>query len=132
MKKRYAVALIILLACLVVAVFVGNLNKVEYSNFSEARKSDKIVQIIGQPVKNDANISEASALEFNFQLTDKKNETSQVKYRGPKPMNFDLAEYVVVKGKFENGVFIAKEILTKCPSKYEGELNKRKQAAEKK
>jgi cytochrome c-type biogenesis protein CcmE len=30
-----------------------------------------------------------------------------------------MAESVVVKGRYENGVFTSSEILTKCPSKYE-------------
>ncbi len=58
-------------------------------------------------------------------MTDKANKTVIVNYDGAKPMNFDLAEYVVVKGKFDGAEFTAKEILTKCPSKYEVELEKK-------
>jgi cytochrome c-type biogenesis protein CcmE len=39
---------------------------------------------------------------------------------GSKPNNFEMAENVVAKGKVKDGYFYAKEVLTKCPSKYEG------------
>ena len=34
--------------------------------------------------------------------------------------DFDVAEMVVAKGKVKDGDFMAKDILTKCPSKDEG------------
>jgi len=40
---------------------------------------------------------------------------------GPKPNNFDIATSVVIKGKMTGDFFHATEILTKCPSKYEGQ-----------
>ena len=36
------------------------------------------------------------------------------------PGNFDQAKSVVLKGKTENGVFVAEQMLVKCPSKYQG------------
>ena len=39
---------------------------------------------------------------------------------GAKPNNFEMAENVVAKGKVMDNYFHAKEVLTKCPSKYEG------------
>jgi len=44
-----------------------------------------------------------------------------VMYYGVVPGNFDQAKSVVLKGKTENGVFIAEQMLVKCPSKYQGE-----------
>lgn len=124
MKKRYVIALLSTLVFLIIAVFAMNMNKVEYANFEEAKAKDKYIQIIGKPVRD--SLPQSSALEFNFYLTDKKGKTELVKYAGPKPMNFDLAEYVVIKGKYENNTFTAKEILTKCPSKYENQIENQK------
>lgn len=45
----------------------------------------------------------------------------RVVYKGTKPNNFEIATNVVVTGKFENGYFHATDVLTKCPSKYEGQ-----------
>ena len=61
---------------------------------------------------------------LTFALIDEKNNTEQVIYNGSKPNNFDIAPMVVVKGRYENGKFMASEILTKCPSKYEGKFKK--------
>jgi len=38
---------------------------------------------------------------------------------GGKPNNFEVADAIVVKGKVKDGTFMASEVLTKCPSKYE-------------
>jgi len=40
---------------------------------------------------------------------------------GAEPNNFKMAESVVAKGKMKDGTFHASEVLTKCPSKYEGD-----------
>ena len=53
-------------------------------------------------------------------MKDEIGEVIQVEYQGARPNNFDIAESIVVKGLFEDKQFIANEILTKCPSKYEG------------
>ncbi len=130
MKKRYVIAFLAGLVFLIIAVFAMNLNKVEYANFDEAKINNKYLQIIGKPVK-DSLPQSTNSLEFIFYLTDKKGKTELVKYYGPKPMNFDLAEYVVIKGKYENNIFLAKEILTKCPSKYENQIENQKNKVKK-
>jgi cytochrome c-type biogenesis protein CcmE len=130
MKKRYAIAFLSALVFLIVAVFAMNLNKVEYSNFAQAKEKNKYFQIIGKPIR-DSLPSSINSMEFSFYLTDKQGKTELVKYEGPKPMNFDLAEYVVIKGKYENNIFSAKEILTKCPSKYQNQIENQKSKVKK-
>ena len=43
-----------------------------------------------------------------------------VVYRGSVPDQFKLGRHVVVSGRYEHGVFVAKRdtLVTKCPSKY--------------
>ena len=47
-----------------------------------------------------------------------------VEYDGPRPGNFDNVTKVVAIGKYEpkEQVFIARELLVKCPTKYEGRV----------
>ena len=52
-------------------------------------------------------------------MVDNNNETQKVYYNEPMPPDFIKSEKVVVVGSFKNGVFQAKKILLKCPSKYE-------------
>lgn len=61
---------------------------------------------------------EASNLLLTFQLTDGKNVLN-VRHNGVAPDTFQEGLPVVVEGKYENGVFNATQIMTKCPSKYE-------------
>jgi cytochrome c-type biogenesis protein CcmE len=42
-------------------------------------------------------------------------------FYGVVPGNFDQATSVVLKGKTTDGVFVADQMLVKCPSKYQGE-----------
>lgn len=130
MKKRYIIVLIILLIAVAVGIFMMNRNKIEYMDFKQAKKQNHTVQVIGQADKNYDTLN-STPTNFIFMMTDKKGVTAKVIHYGAKPMNFDLAEYVVVKGSFTGEDFIAKEILTKCPSKYESILEERKDSLDK-
>lgn len=59
------------------------------------------------------------ANRFEFILVDNNNEEHPVIYRNSKPQDFDKSEQVVVVGSAQGNVFMADEILMKCPSKYE-------------
>lgn len=61
---------------------------------------------------------DASNLLLTFQLTDGKNVLN-VRHKGVAPDTFQEGLSVVVEGKYEQGIFIATQIMTKCPSKYE-------------
>lgn len=124
MKKKYLIGIIAGILFIVLAIYSFDTSKIEYSDFASARKEGKTVQIIGSWVKDLP--SEYNSLEnkFRFHLKDEKNNIAEVFYNGGKPNNFDIAPMVVVKGKFEGDKFIAREILTKCPSKYEGKMEK--------
>ena len=54
-------------------------------------------------------------------MTDEKGNEMKVVYEGTIPNNFETAKSVVVTGKYTDGYFHAKDILTKCPSKYENQ-----------
>jgi cytochrome c-type biogenesis protein CcmE len=57
-------------------------------------------------------------------MKDDNNDQMKVVLDGAKPNNFEIANAIVVKGRYEDGVFHASECLTKCPSKYEGTATK--------
>jgi cytochrome c-type biogenesis protein CcmE len=52
-------------------------------------------------------------------MADEKGTQMKVVYEGTIPNNFESAQSIVVTGKYSDGYFHAKEILTKCPSKYQ-------------
>ena len=92
-------------------------NKIEYVNFVEAKTKTKTVEVQGVWMKNKESKFENN--KFTFYMKDKDSTEMKVIYDGAKPNNFEVAEGVVVKGKVKDDVFVASEILTKCPSKYE-------------
>ncbi len=94
-----------------------------YSNFGDALKSNDKVKVAGQlakdkpmdydPIKNPN--------KFSFFLRDQNGREVQVQLMKPKPQDFELSEQVVVTGEMKDGIFVANDVLMKCPSKYKDE-----------
>jgi cytochrome c-type biogenesis protein CcmE len=63
-----------------------------------------------------------SALGVSFRLLDKSDESKSmaVRYEGAVPDTFKAGVEVIVEGSFQpaENVFLARTLLTKCPSKY--------------
>jgi cytochrome c-type biogenesis protein CcmE len=55
---------------------------------------------------------------FAFTLVDTNRVAQRVVYNNPKPQDFDKSEQVVITGAMRGDVFMADNILLKCPSKY--------------
>ena len=89
-----------------------------YVPFNEAMTSETSVQIMGTLMKDGIEIT---VRHLAFTLIDDDGTRMRVKYRGPKPQNFEHARQVVAIGMYDPAkkVFAARKILTKCPSKYQ-------------
>jgi cytochrome c-type biogenesis protein CcmE len=109
---------------IIFGIVLGAINffdsNVEYGDFAQAKKTRKIIQVKGEWVKNLESSFDAEKIQYTFYLKDDSGEILKVVLDGAKPNNFDLATSVVIKGKYMNNYFHATEVLTKCPSKYEG------------
>jgi cytochrome c-type biogenesis protein CcmE len=119
MKKRYLIGGVIVVAFLIVGGMSFLNSSVEYSTLTKAEQSGKKVQITGKCVKDMSTHYDTENNLFSFYIRDEDDRIAKVEFAGAKPNNFDIATSVVAKGRFENGVFKASEVLTKCPSKYE-------------
>src|SRR5919206_346985 len=66
--------------------------------------------------------------DFTFKLQDGTGKVVQVIYTKPKPANFEKAISIVAIGHYDaaKGVFLADDMLVKCPSKYQEELDQTK------
>jgi cytochrome c-type biogenesis protein CcmE len=99
---------------------------IQYVSIDQARTSEQTVQVMG---KIDFDLVEFNAgkqrLEFAIYDAEATNEATAermpVTYYGVVPGNFEQATSVVLKGKSTDGVFVAEQMLVKCPSKYQGE-----------
>jgi cytochrome c-type biogenesis protein CcmE len=109
---------------IVLGIVLGAVNffdsNVEYGDFALAKKIQKKIQVKGEWVKDRESSFDAKKIQYTFYMKDDSGEILKVVLDGAKPNNFDLATSVVIKGKYTDNYFHATEVLTKCPSKYEG------------
>ena len=122
----YIVALLLFLGGVGYLVYSGlSENSVYFLNVSEALASSqdklKTARLFGTVAENDLTPSQDGP-GVTFRLVDKDNigQTMMVSYRGAVPDTFKPgAEVIVEGGMTPDGMFAAKTLMTKCPSKYE-------------
>jgi len=124
MKKKHIVALAVALLFIGIAAFALVDNKIDYSDFAQAKNSGKRVQVSGEWQKELPTKYNEQTREFTFSMKDHQGNVMPVRYIGIRPNNFEIAPQVVCVGKVEGGVFQVSDIQTKCPSRYEGSAPK--------
>jgi cytochrome c-type biogenesis protein CcmE len=124
MKKIHIVLLVAIAG--VIAVMISFLQSAStYDTVDTAMaKPGKFVHLMArldksQPVEYDA-IKNPNFLSFT--AIDTLGKSVKVVYNQPKPENFEMAEKLVLQGKYVNGLFECKTIQTKCPSKYKDDI----------
>jgi cytochrome c-type biogenesis protein CcmE len=122
MKPKLIIGFVIIAAVLGWLGFTaqewGN-SAIGYATISEAGETGKLCYIKGYWVKEEP--ADMQGNLFSFYMKDDKGATARVIYRNGKPNNFEQATSIVVQGTLENGTVYAKDILVKCPSKYQSE-----------
>ena len=98
MKTTHIVILVIM-AIIVVSLGLNlSSNASIYSDFEHAKVSGETVHIVGSWVNRDEAHYDASQDMFSFYMKDTTQMVQLVKYRDPKPVNFEQAEKVVIVG----------------------------------
>jgi cytochrome c-type biogenesis protein CcmE len=130
MKKGYLIALVVI--AIFVAVFVSTFGQAsQYTTFDGAyelykNNDDQEVHVIGELVKNEDgslkdyfydHVKDPNRCEFS--LKDDSSRVERIILTMTKPTDFEKSEKVVVIGSFKDDVFVANNVLLKCPSKYE-------------
>lgn len=123
MKIKYIIAGLIIIIGLVFGSLSFLQSNIEYGTFSDAINTGKRIQVNGHWLKEEPSGFNMEKGQFSFYMIDTDGKKLQVVYDGAKPNNFEIANSIVVKGKYTDGYFHATEILTKCPSKYEADQN---------
>lgn len=122
MKKVYIIAGI--MVALAVSLFVMAQDDLSsYASVAEAAQSGERVKIAGQLAK-DKEIIYDPAEDPNlvtFFIRDDHGAEQKVQLLQAKPQDFELSEQVVLTGRMQDDVFIATDVLLKCPSKYKDE-----------
>lgn len=127
MNVKVIVGVVVIIAGLVLGAMNFFESNIEYTNFAAAERSGKKVQVKGEWVKEKESSFNAQKAQFMFYMKDDAERVVRVVLDGGKPNNFELATSVVAKGKFDGDSFHASDVLTKCPSKYEGDASAVKQ-----
>ncbi len=122
MKKLHLIAL----ACIGVAVTIfltaaDDLSS--YATFAEAAAAGTTVRVAGE-LSKDRDVTydpEENPNYFSFFVRDSEGKESEVVLLAAKPQDFEMSEQIVVTGEMQGGVFLASDMLMKCPSKYKDE-----------
>ncbi len=129
MKPKVIIAAIIVIVCIIFGGKAFLESTMEYSNFARAKETGKKVPVKGQWVQEKGSSYDHKTNQFTFYMRDTTQMVVKVLLDGPKPNNFELATHVVATGRFENDYFHASQVLTKCPSKYEGVVEQKKKTS---
>lgn len=95
-----------------------------YVDFEEAAvlDSDRI-HVIGTWDSTQPAFFSTETMTFSFFMTDESGNTRRVTYPRPKPNNFEQADQLVVIGHMRGDTFVSRDMLVKCPSKYNDAIN---------
>lgn len=126
MNAKYIIGGIIIVLFVVWGGYSFMQTTIRYVSIEQARMSDRTVQVMGKIDFDLVNFNaDKQRLEFAIYDAEATNEATAermaVTYHGVVPGNFEQATSVVLKGKSSDGVFVAEQMLVKCPSKYQGE-----------
>ena len=123
MKSKYIFGGIIILVFFFLMGYLFTQTDIKYENdFSKIEKSNYTIKATGAWVKSKSYQIDKVNNIFSFYLVDNFGKEIKVVYNGTIPNNFESCTSVVVTGKYKNGLFVATDILTKCPSKYESQM----------
>jgi len=98
-------------------VFIANASP--YATIEDVMKSSSGAHVVGQ-LKPDTIRRNMTKQSIDFTISDPTG-TMPVSYTGDPVSNLETATQVVVIGSYKDGVFEARNMQVKCPSKYEAE-----------
>ncbi len=129
MKNKYMFGGAIIVVFLGVMGYLFTQTNIQYENdFQRIVTSGQTVKATGVWVKEKSIQVDKASNIVSFYIKDATGVEMRVMYKGTIPNNFESSTSVVVTGKFQNGIFTASDILTKCPSKYEETYDKQANA----
>ena len=128
--KKSNIFILAIIAIAAAIIFSTTADASVYVGFGEARQraaegNTTKVHVVGKLPRNGQ--KQPLGLEYDpltdpnyfaFTLVDTNRVAQRVIYNNPKPQDFDASEQVVITGCMKGQIFMADNILLKCPSKY--------------
>jgi cytochrome c-type biogenesis protein CcmE len=127
-KKRnntYIIGVVVILGFVALAIpgLMSSMTKyVENIPEVSTKYAGQTIQVRGELIKDQITYDQSGAMVFF--IKDEAGNKLKCRYSGTRPGNLDQAPWVVVQGAYENGIFQTKNLIVKCPDKYEGEQSK--------
>ncbi len=123
MSKHRLICLTIIASFIAYSIFAFQSSVTPYVTFAQAKAAKSTVQVKGTVAASEVTLAGERNL-VKFTLRDDAGEEATIVYRGVKPEGLEQATGIVAIGKYSNGQFLADKLLVKCPSKYQGSVNK--------
>ena len=120
MKKIHILGIVIIAVCLGF-ILTGLTDSSTYASFAEAQANPGTeYHVVGKLNKEKEAVYDPTVNTnlFTFYMYDNNGLEKKVKLYKNKPQDFERSEQIVLIGKMEGDAFHAREILMKCPSKY--------------
>jgi cytochrome c-type biogenesis protein CcmE len=90
-----------------------------YVDFEQAAQLEgENIHVIGVWDSTQPSGFSTQTMTFTFYMTDESGNSRRVVYPRPKPNNFEQADQIVVVGHMQGDTFVSRNMLVKCPSKY--------------
>lgn len=124
-KNMFGIGIVAILIIYLTAQSFSNALSFYYEVGEFVEKADslngKVVNVNGTILKG-STIWEPEKARLTFKLADKNASITVVSNEGM-PGNYKEGIPAVVTGYFMNNTFVANQVVTKCPSKYGGDLD---------
>jgi cytochrome c-type biogenesis protein CcmE len=123
MRTTHIVALVILLGSLGVTLYSFSGALARHGSVKDALAHPGDTMQVPGKIARETVRYDAQRGELRFELIDMGDASQRlpVLYRQPKPDTFDTATSVEAIGVYRDGLFTARNLLLKCPSKYQDE-----------
>ena len=120
--KNSQIAIIIAIALLIGYAIASLMKSSTYSSFADAdRMKNQTTTVIGILDREKDKNFNPQTVTLTIGAVDKEGNSKTVIYNNTKPQDFERSEEITMKGYSTDSVFIASQILMKCPSKYNEE-----------
>ncbi len=122
--NKTSILFLVLIACSIGALFVTLVDSSTYADFSQAFENRgeefHVVGTLNREIPYNYN-PQKDPNRFEFYMIDQLNQQRKVVLLKAMPADFDKSEKIVVVGfgSVNQEHFVAKDILLKCPSKYQ-------------
>jgi cytochrome c-type biogenesis protein CcmE len=127
-KPLYLIGIAIILLAIVLGYYgLRSAFRPYTTSVSEAMSTARGVQLAGFLYPGETGSYDDKG-DFTFKLQDGTGKVVQVVYPKPKPANFEQAVSIVAIGHYDaaKSAFLADDMLVKCPSKYQEQLDQTK------